>query len=62
MTREWNIVNDQSNAKYDVGNEIIYNIQVLKSSLCDYNDAYILAKGSITVTAAPLTQMLFKIY
>ena len=61
VTREWNIVNDKSNAKYDVGNEIIYNIQVLKSSLCDYNDAYILAKGSITVTAAPVTQMLYKI-
>ena len=25
VTRKWNIFNDQSNAKYDVGNEIIYN-------------------------------------
>ena len=23
-TRKWNIVNDQSNASFDVGNEIIY--------------------------------------
>ena len=23
LTRKWNIVNDQSNANYDVGNEII---------------------------------------
>ena len=25
VTRKWNIVNDQSNANYHVGNEIIYN-------------------------------------
>ena len=25
VTRKWNIVNDQSNANYDAGNEIIYN-------------------------------------
>ena len=51
-----NIVNDLSNPKYDVGNEIIYNTQVLKCNLCDYNDAYILVKRHITVTAAPATQ------
>ena len=45
VTRKWNIVNDQSNANYDVGNEIIYNTEVLKSNLCDYNDAYILVRG-----------------
>ena len=28
VTRKWNIVNDQSNENYDVGNEIIYNIEV----------------------------------
>ena len=38
MTRKWNIVNDQSNANYDVGNEIIYNTDI-KSNLCDCNDA-----------------------
>ena len=32
-TRKWNIANDQSNANYDVGNEIIYNAKVLKSYL-----------------------------
>ena len=40
MIRKWNIVNDQSNANYDAGNEIIYNIEVLKSNICDYHDAY----------------------
>ena len=28
VTRKWNLVNDQSNAYYDVGNEIIYNTEV----------------------------------
>ena len=40
LTRNWNIVNNQSNASYDLGNETIFNAEVLKSNLCDYNDAY----------------------
>ena len=60
VTRQWNIVNDQSNANHDVGNGIIYSTKVLKSNLCDYNDAYILVKGDIAVTAAPATQVSFK--
>ena len=31
VTRKWNIVNDRSNTNYDVGNEIIYDKEVLKS-------------------------------
>ena len=34
VTRKWNIFNDQSNANYEVGKEIIYNTEVLKSNLC----------------------------
>ena len=60
VTRKWNIVNNQSNTNCDVGNEIVYNTEVLKSNLCDYNDASILVKGSITVTAAPATQISFE--
>ena len=58
--RKWNMVNDQSNANYDIGNEIIYNTEVLKSNLRDYNDSYIEVRGDITVTAAPATQRAFK--
>ena len=53
MTRKWNIVNNQSNANYNVGNELIYNTEALNSNLCDYNDGYILVKGDITVIGAP---------
>ena len=57
---KWNIVNDQSDATYDIGSEIIYDTKVLKSNLCDYNDASILVRGDITVTAAPATQVSFE--
>ena len=39
VTRKWKIVNDSSKTNYDVENEIIYNTKVLKSNLCNYNDA-----------------------
>ena len=54
-TRKWNIVNDNSIRNYDTTNEITYNTEVLKSNLCDYNDAYILVRGDITVTSSPAT-------
>ena len=60
VTGKRNIVNDQSYANYDVGNEIIYNTEVLKFNLCDYNDAYILVIGGITVKVAGATQVAFK--
>ena len=30
VTRKWNIINDQSNANYDIGNKIFYITEVLK--------------------------------
>ena len=53
VTRKWNIVKDQLNVNYDVGDEIVYNKEVLKSNLCDYNNANILVRGDIAVAAAP---------
>ena len=60
VTRKWNIVNDQSNANYDVRNKIIYHTDVLKFNLCDYNDAYILVRGNITITGHQVTQVALK--
>ena len=54
------IVNDQSNANYDVGNEIIYNTEVVKSYLCDYNKVYILVRGDIIIIGHTVTQVGFK--
>ena len=46
---KWNIVNHNSKSNYDATNEITNNTEILKSSLCEYNDAYILVKGDISV-------------
>ena len=35
---------------YNTNSEIIFKTSMLGSSLCDYSDAYILAKGTIIVT------------
>ena len=60
VTRKWNVVNDTSKSSYGAGNEVIYNTEVLKSNLCDYNDAYILVRGYTTVRANPATQVASK--
>ena len=60
VTRKWITVNDLSNANYNVGNEIIYSTEVLKSNLCYFSDAYVLIRGNITVAAAHTTQVAFK--
>ena len=60
VTRKWNIVNDNSKANYDATNGITNNTVVLKYNFCDYNDAYILVKGDITVVDAPATWVAFK--
>ena len=60
VKRKWNIVNDNSKSNYDATNEIIYKTEVLNPYLCDYNDAYILVRGDITVVAAPAVQVAFE--
>ena len=48
-TKNWVEVNDQSRGTYNVNSQIKYKTTMLKSSLCDYSDAYIHVKGTITV-------------
>ena len=60
VTRKWNIVNDNAKTNYEAKNEITCNTEALHSSICDYNNTYILVSGGITVTAAPVTQVVFK--
>ena len=55
VTRKWNIVNDKPKSNYEVTNEITYNTEIWKSNVCDYNDAYILVRGHVTVVAALAT-------
>ena len=54
--RKWYVFNDQNNTEYGKGNEIDSSIKsetkVIKSSLSDYSDAYILVTGDITATGS----------
>ena len=49
-TREYVRVNSLSNT-YNENKSIRFKTPMLRSNLCDYSDAYILVKGTITVTA-----------
>ena len=48
-TRNWLEINDESRGTY-TGNKIKFETTMLRSNLCDYADAYILVKGTITIT------------
>ena len=47
-TRNWVEINDESRGTYNVNSQIKFKTTMLKSSLCDYSDAYILVKGTIS--------------
>ena len=44
-------VHDQSGENCDFNKEIRIKTWMLRSDLCDFNDAYIVVKGNITVVA-----------
>ena len=51
-TKNWVEINDESRGTYNVNSQIKFKTTMLKSSLCDYSDAYILVKGTITINGA----------
>ena len=64
-TRKWYVINDQNNTDYGEENEdstkIKFETKVIKSSLCNYLDAYILVTGNITATVGDAnTRVAFK--
>ena len=50
--KNWVEINDESRGTYNVNSQIKFKTAMLKSSLCDYSDAYIHVKGKITITGA----------
>ena len=48
-TRNWVEINDNITGAYSPNKQIRFKTSMLRSSLCDYSDAYILVKGNITV-------------
>ena len=47
--RYWVEINDESRGVYNVNSQIKFKTTMLKSSLCDYSDAYILVKGTVAI-------------
>ena len=50
VTKKWIKVHDQSGGKYNVNKEIRIKTPMLRSDICDFSDAYIVVKRTITVT------------
>ena len=48
-TKNWVETNNESRGACNVNSQIKFKTTMLKSSLCDYSDAYILVKGAITI-------------
>ena len=52
VTKKWIEVNDLSSGQYSVNKSIRFKTSMLRSDLCNYRDAYIVIKGTITVEGA----------
>ena len=51
-TKNWVETNYESRGTCSVNSQIKFKTTMLKSSVCDYSDAYIHVKGKITITGA----------
>ena len=51
---------ERTKGKYKQGNTIKFETETIKSSLCDYSDAFVSVAGNITVNAANDTNVAFK--
>ena len=60
-TKMWYVTDSQTTKdKYKQGDTIKFETETIKTSLCDYSDAFILVTGVITVTADDNTDVAFK--
>ena len=54
-TKNWVEINDVNRGTCNTNSQIRFKTTMLKSSFCDYSDAYILGKGNITVPNTAVT-------
>ena len=50
-TKNWVEITDDARGTYDINSQIKFKNSLLKSSLCDYSDAQVLVKGTVSITA-----------
>ena len=51
ITKKWIEVLDQSGETYNTNKQMRFKTSMLRSDLCDLSDAYIVVKGTVTVSA-----------
>ena len=49
----WVEINDNTRGTYNTNNQIKLKNSMPKSNLCDYNGAYVLVKGTISIASVP---------
>ena len=54
-TKNWVEINDDIRGAYSPNKQIRFKTAMLRSSLCDYSDAYILVKGNISLNNTAAT-------
>ena len=56
--KKWYVIDNQTvKDKYNLNSSIKFETESIKSSLCDYSDAFILVTGDITETANNSTKI-----
>ena len=48
-TRNWAEINDESPGTHKASNQIKFKVSVIRSNVCDYSDAYVLVRGTMTI-------------
>ena len=56
--KNWVEINDDSQGMYNSNSQIKFKTSMLNSSLCDYSDEYIFAKGTIQLLEDPKMQLI----
>ena len=51
-TKNWVEINDDSRGTYNTNSQIRFKTSMLRSSLCDYSEAYILVSRTIKISGA----------
>ena len=60
-TKKWYVIDSQTTkGKYKQDDTIKFETETIKSSFCDYSDAFILVTGNITVAANNNADIAFK--
>ena len=52
-TKNWVEINDGTRGTYNTNCQIKFKTSMLKSTVCDYSDAYIFVKRTITIAPVP---------